>query len=221
VLISGEKTRATLLAWSAPDFDIDAHDPFTSPSVSLSARVALFITSEGYFRNRGDLLDKAMMALPLESIVTLTAQHRSYLNKQFWLRYAPTWPLLQCVRLATPEARGFIEMLLQDDNGRENPLLPSLTKLVLMDVAFSARRTHRLCNVLMKRVEQGVPLETLDLRTCQATSFAVRHLGEIVVDVCGPAEAFETKGVPRVSWDSVGGGLFVPEDEYSDENMAW
>jgi hypothetical protein len=227
VLISGERTRATILAWPAPDFDTDAHDPFTLLSVALSARVALSITSDGYIQNRDHLLNRAVVTLPLESIVTLTAQHRSRLGEQFWLRYAPTWPLLQCVRLATPEARGFIEMLMQDDNGRENPLLPLLTKLVLIDVAFSVRRTHRLCDVLIKRVEQGVPLETLDLRTCHATSFALQLLSEIVVDVWGPDEAFETKGVSHVSWDPAAGGPFVPEEEYSDdsyssdEEMTW
>ena len=38
----------------------------------------------------------------------------------------------------------------------------------------------------MARVEQGVPLETLDLRLCQATSDAVDLLEEIVVDVLEP-----------------------------------
>jgi hypothetical protein len=32
----------------------------------------------------------------------------------------------------------------------------------------------------MNRVEQGVPLEVLDLRTCLATSLAVQLLGEIL-----------------------------------------
>ncbi|KAN0127941.1 hypothetical protein V8E53_004523 [Lactarius tabidus] len=229
VLISGERTgRATILAWSAPDFDIDAHDPLTLLSVVLSARVALSITGGSFLQSRYCLLNRAMVALPLESIVTLTAQHHSRLDEHFWLRYAPAWPLLQCVRLATPEACGFIEMLLQDDNGCENPLLPSLTKFVLIDVAFSARRTHRLCDVLMKRVEQGVPLETLDLCTCHATRFAVRLLSEIVVDVWGPVEAFETKGMSRVEWDTTGES-FVSEEDYpdasdsnsSDGHMAW
>jgi hypothetical protein len=237
ILVSCEKTRATILAWSAPDIDIDAHDPFTLLSVALSARVVLSITRDGfsrrdvfgYSRNR-DILDRAMMALPLESIVTFTAQHRSRLDDMFWLCYAPK--SLQCVRLTNSEARGFIEMLLQDHGGREHPPVPSLTKLVLIDVVLSARRTDRLCDVLMKRVEEGVPLETLDLRTCHATSFAVRLLSEIVVDVWGPAEANETKGVSRAELDTTG-EHFVPDRDYSnasdssssasssDENMAW
>ena len=81
-------------------------------------------------------------------------------------------------------------MLLEDSGGRESPLLPSLTKLVLVNILFRARRTLRLCDALMKRVEQGVPLETLDLRTSIATSHAVGLLGEILVDVLGPEESF-------------------------------
>ena len=229
VFISSEKTRTTILAWPAPDINVDIHNPFALLSVALSARIALSITSLGYSRSRYFLRGRAMEALPLESIVTLTAQHRSLLDEQFWLRYASKWPLLQCVRLTPPEARGFIEMLLQDNGGHENPVLPSLTELVLINVELSARRTDRLCDALMKRVEQGVPLETLDLRTCHATNFAVWLLGEIVVDVWGPAEPVQTMDdLSRVSWDSATGGPFVHEEDYSDsdasasdENRAW
>jgi len=108
------------------------------------------------------------------------------------------------------EAHGFIKMLLQDISGHESPLLPSLTTLVLIDVALNSRRTQRLCDALMKRVEQGVPLEMLDLRTCRATTCTVRLLSEIVVDVCGPAEVFE--GGEVVIWGSVIRGPFVRED---------
>ena len=225
VLISSERTRATILAWPEPDINIDVYDPFALLSVALSARIALSTTG-GHPGSRYFLRDRAIESLPLESIVTLTAQHRSRLDERFWLIHAPKWPLLQCVRLALPEARGFIEMLLQDRGGRENPLLPSLTELVLIDVQFSARRTDRLCDALMKRVEQGVPLETLDLRKCHATDFAVSLLSEIVVYVWAPAETIEM-GVFRCSWDAATGGSFVIEEDHSDgsnssdENMAW
>ena len=219
VLLFGERTRANILAWPVPDLDVDAHDSFALFSLALSARVALSVTSEvlRYPGNRHRLLDGVMAALPLQNILTLTAQHRSHLDEQFWLRHASGWPLLQCVRLTLPEARGFTEMLLLDNGGREHPLLPSLTKLVLFYVALNARRTVRLCDALMKRVEQGVPLETLDLRTCHATSHTVQLLSEIVVDVWGPAEAFETKEPSRVSWDSPVRGPFVPEDSDNSE----
>ncbi|KAF8267392.1 hypothetical protein EI94DRAFT_1730674 [Lactarius quietus] len=221
VLISGERNCANILAWPMPDLDVDSHDPFALLSVALSARVALSITSDRYTRDQDLLLDSAMAALPLGSILTLTAEHRSFLDDQFWLRNAPKWHLLQCARLALSEARGFIEMLLEDTGGREYPVLPSLTMLVLLDIPLSGRRTQRLCDALMKRVEQGVPLETLDLHTCRATTFAVQLLSELVVEVWGPAEASEAKEF--VSWGPAVRVPFVPEcddssgpEDYSD-----
>ena len=225
VLISSDRTRATILAWSEPDINVNVHDPFALLSMALSARIALSITSS-YPRRRNCLHDRAIESLTLESIVTLTAQHRSRLDEGFWLRHAPKWSLLRCVRLAPPEARGFIEMLLQDRGGREDPVLPSLTELVLIDVEFSASRTDRLCDALMKRAEQGVPLETLDLRKCHATDFAVMLLCEIVVYVWGPAEALKIGGF-RCSWDAATGGSFIIDEDRSDdsnssdEDMAW
>ena len=229
VLICSETNRAIILAWSAPDITIDVHDPFSLLSVALSACIAFSITNSGYPWSVNFIQEEMIEALPLESVVTLTAQHRSNLDKQFWLRHAPKWPLLQRVRLAPPEARGFVKMLLQDNGGRENPVLPSLTELALIDGELSARRTNHLCYGLMKRVEQGVPLETLDLRTCHATNFAVSLLGEIVVDVWGPAEAVETvDDLTRVSRDPTTGGPLVREVNYSDddsdasdENVVW
>ncbi|KAF8267394.1 hypothetical protein EI94DRAFT_1801733 [Lactarius quietus] len=221
VLISGERTCANILAWPMPNIDIDFHDPFALLSVALSARVALSFTSIGHSRDQNLNLDSAMTALPLGGIVTLTAQHRSYLDDQFWLHNAPKWHLLQCVRLTLTEARGFIEMLLEDTGGREYPVLPSLIMLVLLDIPLSGCRTHRLCDALMKRVEQGVPLETLDLRTCRATTYTVQLLSEIVVEVWGPAEASEAKEF--VSWGPAVRVPFVPEcddssgpEDYSD-----
>src|SRR6266702_2392397 len=114
-------------------------------------------------------------------------------------------------------------MLLQDNGGGGCPPLPSLTKLDLIDVALSARRTLRLCDAFMNRVEQGGPLETLDLITCYATSRAIRLLSEIVVDVWGPAEGFGTEELIHFTWDSAARGPFVPDDnsgieDYSDDD---
>ena len=70
----------------------------------------------------------------------------------------------------------------------ESTLLPSLKNIVLIESALSERRTLRLRDVLMKRVEQGVPLEMLDLGNCLATNRAIELLSEIVVDVLRPEE---------------------------------
>ena len=215
-LIHHKKSHTTILAWPVPDMNIEVHDPFAFLSAEPSARVALFIASQelAYFtypRNQQHILDAAMNALPLDNLVTLTAQYPTRLDARFWLRHVPKWPLLQRLRLAPPLACGFREMLLQDNGSCEYPLLPSLIELALIDVALGEHRTRRLCDALMKRVEQGVPLETLDLRTCQATSHAVRLLSEIVVDV---REPFVMYPVP---WEPVPCGSFVLDDSSEAE----
>ena len=80
--------------------------------------------------------------------------------------------------------------LLKDDEGCKNPLLSSLTELALHGIYLNDW-TLCLCNALpvMKRTEQGVPLEALDLRMCYAnTPNAVRLLSEFVVDVLRPLD---------------------------------
>ena len=214
MFICGKTRSANILAWPipVPDIDVQSRDPMAWPAAAPSPRVALSITSVGMFGSQIQhrILDVAMSALPLDSIVTLTVQRFTYFDNHLWLRHAPRWPLLQRVRMASLAARGFIEMVLQDDGARECPLLPSLTTLDLTGVALSARTTDSLCDALRGRVEQGIPLETLDLRTCHATSFAVQLLDEFVVNVLAPTEI---KGAE--SW-----GLFVPHesetDNYSD-----
>jgi hypothetical protein len=215
VLIRGERKRAEILAWPEPDIDVNVHDPHALLAATRSARVVLSVTSEGSVYAR-QTLATAMAVLPLDSLVTLTAHH-GWLDQQFWLSQAKRWPLLQRVRLAPPAARGFREMLLQDNGGLEHPLLPSLKRLDLIGATLSARRTISLCDALMRRVEQGVPLEALGLSTCLATSRAVRLLSEIVVDA---AEPLEPKGGILCSWDSAARGLFVNDDDSGKEDYS-
>ncbi|KAF8266014.1 hypothetical protein EI94DRAFT_1734055, partial [Lactarius quietus] len=154
-----------------------------------------------------------MTALPLDNLVMLTVRHYTFLDAEFWLRHAPKCRLLQRVKLdLTDGGKGFLEMLLQDEGGCEHPLLPSLTELVLIDFNLGERwslqdslvkNALRLCDALMKRVEQGVPLERLDLSMCHATSLVVQLLSEIVVDVCEPLDSG-----PLDSDYSSEGGLF-------------
>jgi hypothetical protein len=175
------------------------------------------------------VFDAVMAALPLDSLVTLASPDRlslsPFFDKQVWLHHAQRWPLLQHVSLAPSAASGFREMLLEDNGGRESPLLPSLTKIDLVDASLSARRTFSLCDALMKRVEQGVPLETLDLRTCISTSRAVELLSEIVVDVRGPDETLEAKAQMVSMWNSAARGHFVEdyssglEDDDDEDNL--
>ena len=205
--IHGERTRIAILACPMPNIDVAERD------AKNFARVAFSVTSEG--RNNLDdhirILDAAVAALPLDGLVTLTSPYDTRLDELFWRRHVSRWPLLKHVHLAPLPARGFRETLLQDNGGRDCPLLPSLTNIELIDTALSARRTLRLCDTLMKRVEQGVPLEVLDLRTCFATSFAVQILSEIVVNIWGPAE-LETEEPTQLTLGG-GRGSFVSDDD--------
>ena len=214
VFICGERRRIDILASPLPNIDI------VESEAKLSARVALSVTST--FRNVHEdhvrILNEAIDALPLDSLVTLTSPYNTRIDKQFWRNHAPRWRLLKHVHLAPLPARGFRDMILQDDGGSECPILPSLTNLELIDGVLSARRTLLLCDALMKRVEQGVPLEVLDLRTCYATSVAVQLLGEIVADVLCPAEleTIEAEESMDITWNGAR-SPFVSDDDSGEE----
>lgn len=203
-----------------PDIDGKVHNSLTLLAAKFDASIALSVTSKcwGLIETHTEILDVAMAALPLDSLVTLTALHLTRVDELVWRRHAPRWPLLQRVRLAPPAAGGLREMLLNDDGGRESPLLPALKNLVLLHNGLSARRTFRLCDVLMKRVGQGVPLETLDLRTCVGTRDAVRLLSEIVVDVLDAKKANRTVGATLFGRDLASGGYFVNDDDSGAED---
>ncbi|KAF8262410.1 hypothetical protein EI94DRAFT_1743691 [Lactarius quietus] len=211
VFVSSETTRTHILAWTEPDIDVELRTPISLFVATRSARVTFIAINE--FWSPGvdvGVFDAAMAALPLDSVVTFTAQDRTkLLEKEVWLRHAPRWPLLQHVRLTPTAAHGLRGILLEDNGGRESTLLPSLTNLVLIQGTLGARRTLRLCDVLMKRVEQGVPVETLDLYTCNASVRAVELLREIVVDVVGPAETLDEKAPCVLAWDDEARGLFM------------
>ncbi|KAH9046755.1 hypothetical protein EDB84DRAFT_1575679 [Lactarius hengduanensis] len=186
---SRSEMHAKVLAWTLPDIDVDFPQSAVFDSTP-SARVAFSVVGSGWSPGFETVVfDLVTRALPLDGIVTLTAQNcRITLYTNFWLLNAPRWPLLQRVRLTPIEDRGFMEMLLDDHGGHESPLLPLLTTLILVDTALVKRRDLHLCDALMKRIEQGVPLETLDLRKCFATSHTIELLSEIVVEVLSPED---------------------------------
>ncbi|KAH9023091.1 hypothetical protein EDB85DRAFT_2093907, partial [Lactarius pseudohatsudake] len=177
---SRSEMHAKVLAWTLPDIDVDFPQSAVFESTP-SARVAFSVVGSGWSPGFETVVfDLVTRALPLDGIVTLTAQNcRITLYTNFWLLNAPRWPLLQRVRLTPIEDHGFMEMLLDDHGGHESPLLPLLTTLILVDTALVKRRDLHLCDALMKRVEEGVPLETLDLRKCFATSHTIELLSEI------------------------------------------
>ena len=214
VSICGEITHIGILAFpsrTSPNIDI------VESEAKLSARVALSFTS--MFKNVLDhvrVFNAAVADLPLDNLVALAAPHNTQLNEQFWRHQAPRWCLLKHLHLAPLPARSFRDMLLRDDGGSECPVLPSLTNLELIDGALSARRTLLLCDALMKRVEQGVPLEVLDLRTCHATSIAVQLLGEIVADIWCPPELVTIEESMNITWAGAT-GPFVSDDDSEEE----
>jgi hypothetical protein len=121
----------------------------------------------------------------MNSISTLTAL-KARLSTGFWLRHASRLPLLEQARLdsITLTGGGFEEMLAGDiPLDSDGPGLPMLTKLILVDVNLTSIMVLRLRDTLIERVEQGVPLEYLDLGECGAGKRATQLLAEIVVDV--------------------------------------
>jgi len=182
-----------MITWAVPDADSRVCDMLTMFSAADSARVVFFANIKDLEWRVGTdslIFDDLLTQLPLGSISTLTAHNNTKLDKEVWLKHAPSWPLLERVRLVPTALRSFREMLAEDPppNG---PLLPLLTKLNLVDVSLTVQRTYHLCDMLIERVEQGVPLEALDLSTCFVADRAVQLLQEIVVDVQRPAVTLE------------------------------
>ena len=217
------------------------HDPPTLLGATVPTRVAISFRSKDWSSDaHPEILDAVMAALPLDSLVMLSAQDldgddtlaQDLSKRRFWLRHLPKWPLLRRVRLAPPVIYGFLATLLKDNGGRESPLLPSLTDLVIvMDPSdcVDPASTH-LCNALIKRVEQGVPLEILDLRMyypSHDTSAEIRALSEIVVNVLepnlegGPEERLDASAQMTLrmmrSWSLLAHGPFAKDDNIDEE----
>jgi hypothetical protein len=235
VLIRCDLNNLDILAWPVPDIDVEVHDTPTLLGVTLPPRVALaFRTDPDDLPGLGsdahrEILDWVVAGLPLNGLVTLAAQDidgvsplsRDLTMQQFWLLHSPRWPLLRRVRLAIPVEYGLIRMVLADDGGRENPLLPSLTELVLVNEVLDADLTTALCGALMKRVEQGVPLEMLDLRMCRCqldNPAAFQLLSEIVVDVLCPEENPEARERMKSMWDPL--TPFIGDEKYGEETHS-
>ena len=140
------------------NMDINVQDLATSLATATpSARVVLSFQSPGLLSARRTL-DAAMAVLPLDSLMLLTVDDDTRLSKQCWLHHAQRWPMLLSVRLMPHAVRGFREMLLlQDDNGGSKcPLLPSLTKLVLVYSALSECRTKGVVGLESRTASWGV-----------------------------------------------------------------
>ena len=219
VFVGSTMSHVNIVAWTLPDVntELPSQTPFHDPVPS--ARVAFSVSDMNLSpETHSRVFDAAMAAFPLNNLVTLSSAGSSKFDEQFWLRYAPGWPLLRNLRLEPPAVLGFMLMLLKENGEHELPLLPFLTKLVLVHLGLNVHRTFVLCDALMKRVEQGVPLETLDIRKCLVSSHAVELLGEIVVEVVAPGEKAQV--VPQRK--SGHRSFLVPDPGSNDKSwMHW
>ena len=220
VLIRSEPTRIDVLAWPSPKIDDEVQESTLLANIA-PARIALSFWSENWnhFDVRNEIFGPMMTAVPLDDLVTLIVQ--DFLRPAFepcfkkpWLPNFPRFPLLHHVQLTFVLATRFINWLQADKGGHEDPLLPSLKELVVFGAYLDESWTPHLCEALMKRVEQGVPLEVLDLRTClPVRPPAVRLLSDIVVDVLAPEETAEAR-VRMISISRLARrALVYPEEE--------
>ena len=233
VFIRSEACRADVLAWPAPNIQVDiaVRDLPTLLTATPPTRVALSFRSHGWLspENRLEILDMVMTCLPLDDLVMLAAHDLSRSRHEeapetqnFWHRLSPMWTMLQCVRLSPAAADGFVAMLLEDNGGRhERPLLPSLTQLVMVGFSFYSLASLPLFHALMKRVKEGVPVKILDLRMCRLhpddPALAepwLDYIGEIV-DVLHPETSEAMEQIESI-WDTVAHGPFVSHDDSSE-----
>ncbi|KAN0133101.1 hypothetical protein V8E53_009131 [Lactarius tabidus] len=230
VHIRSQSSRTDILAWPEPDVgvEVEVNHPPTFPGTMLPTRVALSFGSNDWlgFEKPLETLEMVLAGLPLGGLVMFAAHelrgspHNGDLPTQhFWLHHLPKWSLLQRVRLSPDAARGFVETLLEDGSGRERPLLPSLTELMIVDFSLYSLSLLPLYDALKTRVEQGVPVERLDLRMCHTHPDGraegwFQSLSEVVVDVLAPEKRFEARKQMKSMPRTVACGLFA--DDHSD-----
>jgi len=220
IVLSGGRTHAEIFVWSVPDADDKVLDSNTLLRMAVSARLVFSATTNASWRDETDteIFDDMVTHLPMNTISSLLAQNHTPFSKGFWLRHAPRLAMLKRVRLVRTSVKPFRQMLAEDAPPGGPLRLPSLTNLILDDVLLTALRTYHLRDMLIKRKEQGAPLETLDLHTCIASQRAIQLLAEVVGDVKGPAETQESGDPALFDWR--GGVTFFNEEEertYDDE----
>jgi hypothetical protein len=141
-------------------------------------------------------IDAFLTQLPVNAILTLSAWDGTRLSKEFWLRHAPRLVMLKQTRQFPKAVGASKEMQDADAPSIGLPPLPQLAKIILENGSLTAFRTNYLCDTFVKRIEQGVPLEALGLRTCLATERTIQLLTDAVSGVQGPADTLETRDPP-------------------------
>ena len=232
ILISGEPSLTEIVLWTAAGADMEVQNPVSLISATLSARAILTASGHMWFDTDIEILDATLAALPLGSLKTLTAQNSSRIPEGLWLTHTPRWSLLERIRLVGTVTKSFTTVLTKDAPP-EGPLLPSLSQISLFNT-LNPGDTFPILDMLIGRVEQGVPLEKLDLRACEVLDRAVKRFGEVVVDVLGPDESYRSTGWwPTLSnwsrdmglvlfqrdFNGVDGGDDDDEDVFSDDSL--
>jgi hypothetical protein len=226
--ISANRSCALICAWTIPDADVmivDSGSMFYGDE--SSARVVLFgATTRGDDRWRygtdSEIADALLTHLPINEISTLSTWDDTRLSKEFWFRHAPRLAMLNRAYLVSTAIKAFREVISIVAPG-ERPGLPRLTKLILGNVTLTTLMTCNLLCMLMKRMEQGAPLQSLDLRTCYAADLCIQVLAKAVGELQVPVELLtigdpatfsDTDNVTDVHYDSFEGE--GDESDYTD-----
>ena len=76
ILITGERTRAEVVAWTTPDADVKVFDSDTLSSASVSACLMFAATGMNWQNGTDTAISDALLTLlPVDSVSTLTAQN--------------------------------------------------------------------------------------------------------------------------------------------------
>ena len=187
ILFSGQGKRAQVVAWTMPDADVNVRNPATLLSESVSARLMFTATGNWNHEVETQIYDDLLTLLPETSVSTFSALNRTRLSKDFWLKQATRFALLERVCLIPSAVKAFRDML-AEEAPPDGPRLPLLTKLTIIYLTWTLSKIYHFRDMLMERVEQGAPVECLDLRGCEEPNpFRAKQIfAEIVVDVQGP-----------------------------------
>jgi hypothetical protein len=229
ILFNGDEMRAEIVAWAVPDADVGVRDSVTLEKAAVSARLDFSVMSYRGWRDgmEAEIFDAMLSRLPLNAISTISAQNYTRLSKEVWLSHAPRLTKLNRILLVALAVRAFREMLEEDVPPNGLPRLPQLTKLIISKYSLNKLNTYHLRDMLVKRKEHGVPLEALDVRTCEGSECAIQLLSETVGNVQRPAKTLK-KGHPsffdlegRVSpFDEGEEGTDDDEDD-DDSSCPW
>lgn len=157
--------------------------------------------------------DAVLTHLSTDAISTLSMEDSTRVSKEFFLRHISSLVMLEQIYLDSASFRAFRDMLTEEDHPMMGARLPRLRMLVLRKVPLTSLRTYRLRDMLKKRVEKGVPLETLDLRTCTVAHRATKLLATTVGNVQGPAETLTRKSEYPAFFNWKGGVEYFNEKE--------